>query len=577
MLFELVMDEAFDPWEIDLARFTEAYLERVRSEGGVDFAVAGRLLYMAWSILYLQSKELLQNRALPAADPAGRPRGRAGRVRRRVLRLPRDAPEAVDVTTAVLGGTDDPALVQMVRHPETRPVSLLELVHAFGDAEEEARTALRIQELRERLREEQKASPEVLVHGDIPERDLADAWEIACGTTRNEPFPILELWRADRGPRPARVGVPRPPVPRPGTGRSTSTRPDWPRLRSSWSGSPTCVRRWALGRSDDARQGRRARAAHGGACCSRAESRVSVKELTDALGRGRLPPGPGRAQAAHPGVRRPADGARGPARRRPVRPPIAPGVRRRGPAVTPVEMAPRTLKALTLIAYHQPILQSLLVEDARRSGVRGGRTPPGTRPASGPSRRAPPSNSGRRRRSPSTSGSRRRSRTEIRRFLETKLGDHARRASRRPSAAERARARRAAHDIARPTLPRRPGPAYRTRQNAPHRGIDRLRRAQGSAVRAGERRWRGSWARPMGRRRRRTLRTGGGGGMGPGTSRRRGGPAGPHVRGGRGPVRPARGLVRAGRGDPWRRTRSSQTMRATRAARGGSRAPRRRR
>jgi segregation and condensation protein B len=30
-------------------------------------------------------------------------------------------------------------------------------------------------------------------------------------------------------------------------------------------------------------------------------------------------------------------------------------------AVTPVEMAPRTLRALTLIAYHQPILQSHLV------------------------------------------------------------------------------------------------------------------------------------------------------------------------------------------------------------------------
>lgn len=30
-------------------------------------------------------------------------------------------------------------------------------------------------------------------------------------------------------------------------------------------------------------------------------------------------------------------------------------------SVTPVEMAPRTLKALTLVAYHQPILQSMLV------------------------------------------------------------------------------------------------------------------------------------------------------------------------------------------------------------------------
>ena len=30
-------------------------------------------------------------------------------------------------------------------------------------------------------------------------------------------------------------------------------------------------------------------------------------------------------------------------------------------SVTPVEMAPRTVKALTLIAYHQPLLQSNLV------------------------------------------------------------------------------------------------------------------------------------------------------------------------------------------------------------------------
>jgi segregation and condensation protein B len=30
-------------------------------------------------------------------------------------------------------------------------------------------------------------------------------------------------------------------------------------------------------------------------------------------------------------------------------------------SVTPVEMAPRTVKALTLVAYHQPVLQSMLV------------------------------------------------------------------------------------------------------------------------------------------------------------------------------------------------------------------------
>ena len=193
VLFELVMKEEFDPWEIDLVRFTQVYVERVRSEGGVDFAVAGRLLCMAWSILYLQSEELLKNRGNPPDAP--------------VEETPLDdgflsdmgSPEALDVTQVVLGSTESPALVQMVRHSETRPVSLLELVNAFGEAEVEARRSLRIQELRERLREEQRAPPEVLVHGDIPERDLADVWEMALSHPKGEPFPLLDLWRSTLG------------------------------------------------------------------------------------------------------------------------------------------------------------------------------------------------------------------------------------------------------------------------------------------------------------------------------------------------------------------------------------------
>ncbi len=194
LLFELVLEEAFDPWEIDLVRFTEVYLERVRSEGRVDFAVAGRLLYMAWSILYLQSRELLQARETPAPEEAA-PDGPVDDTYLADL----STPEAVDVTTAVLDAADGPALQPMVRHPETRPVSLLELVDAFREAEDDARRALKVQELRERLREEQRSPPEVLVHGDIPERDLTDAWAAAMRHPIGEPFPLLELWRPEQG------------------------------------------------------------------------------------------------------------------------------------------------------------------------------------------------------------------------------------------------------------------------------------------------------------------------------------------------------------------------------------------
>ncbi len=197
LLFELVMDEAFDPWEIDLARFTQLYVERVQSAEPMDFAVAGRLVYMAWSILYLQSEGILRLRNTPLAAPA-EPEGEG---------LPIDdgylgemtSPEQLDVTAAILGAPEGPALTPMVRHSETRAVSLLELVSAFGAAEAEARTSLRIQELRERLREEQRAAPEVVVHGDLPEADLADAWQAASAHPVGTAFPLLSLWRPAQG------------------------------------------------------------------------------------------------------------------------------------------------------------------------------------------------------------------------------------------------------------------------------------------------------------------------------------------------------------------------------------------
>ena len=101
------MEEEFDPWEIDLVRFTEVYLERVRAEGGVDFAVAGRLLYMAWSILYLQSEALLEARANPP-DPA---LDGADPIDDALPRPSSTTPEAVDVTSAVLDGPTAPPLV----------------------------------------------------------------------------------------------------------------------------------------------------------------------------------------------------------------------------------------------------------------------------------------------------------------------------------------------------------------------------------------------------------------------------------------------------------------------------------
>ncbi len=199
MLFELVLAESFDPWEIDLVRFTQSYLERVREDSSFDFPVAGRLLSMAWGILYLQSEEVLRQRELPPeGDPSSEGTDPIDPSSETYLDL-LQTPESVDVTSTILDGSTPSPLLEMVRHPEIRPVSLLELVRAFDEAETGARASARIQELRERLREEQRAPPEVLVHGDIPEQDVQAVWAGVLKHAKDEPFPFLDLWKESSG------------------------------------------------------------------------------------------------------------------------------------------------------------------------------------------------------------------------------------------------------------------------------------------------------------------------------------------------------------------------------------------
>ena len=190
LLFELVLSEEFNPWEIDLVKFTQLYMDRVK-DIGMDFTVAGRLIYMAWNILLLQSQEILTTRHSEAMEGDGTEE-----------LSPIDdtylgemtTPEAVDVTHSVLTGSEPP-LEAMVRHAETRPVSLMELARAFQEAEEQAKRSLEIQEARNRLREAQRAIGEVLVHGDIPESELAHAWETVAAHPVGEEFDLSEILR----------------------------------------------------------------------------------------------------------------------------------------------------------------------------------------------------------------------------------------------------------------------------------------------------------------------------------------------------------------------------------------------
>jgi segregation and condensation protein A len=189
LLFELVLSEEFNPWAIDLVRFTELYVDRIKI-AGMDFPVAGRLLYMAWNILFLQSKVVLDSHQEPSPDVALS--GNDGPIDEGYLADMTTA-EEIDATSAILT-TDAPPFQSMVRHSETRPVSLMELAKAFQEAENEARIALEAERTRQMLRVEQGKAHEVLVHGEeVPIVDLHAVWLVAQKHALGESFPMTEV------------------------------------------------------------------------------------------------------------------------------------------------------------------------------------------------------------------------------------------------------------------------------------------------------------------------------------------------------------------------------------------------
>jgi len=171
LVFELVLSQNFDPWDIDLVSFTDMYLKRTR-EAQVNFIIAGRLVFMAWSILKMQSERVLQMN-VDANDLfcAGWDFDSLDEFcsEDNSVQVSADVPESVD-------------LVEAIRHQSQRPVSLIELLDAFEDARDEAQ---RIEE-RARLREQLKLTPENFdpkSHSEDLEREVEAVWKriAKCG------------------------------------------------------------------------------------------------------------------------------------------------------------------------------------------------------------------------------------------------------------------------------------------------------------------------------------------------------------------------------------------------------------
>ncbi len=160
-VFELVLSNDLDPWDIDLMEFARLYASKVKGEEEVNFVIAGRLMLMAWSILRMQSEGVLQ---------------RSERREEHFEDWDLECLDIIDEEPRVrLCMPEEVDLDEVVRHKGFRPVTLVELLDAFEDASREQE----LNDRRERARTANRAKQDKFdtkAHNDDMEKDVDEVW-----------------------------------------------------------------------------------------------------------------------------------------------------------------------------------------------------------------------------------------------------------------------------------------------------------------------------------------------------------------------------------------------------------------
>jgi len=172
--FELVMRQQLNPWNIDLVNFSTMYLKRAKEEK-IDLMTAGRMIYMAWKVLKLQSNDLVEN--MEAVDEEREEPFGWG-----------DIPTGTWVEnddgysyTNLVMNMPNPPLDEPIRRNAKRKVTLIELLDAFDQARMDSEEYQLIERQRraERLRLSEKARKRMVgtAHEDNVEDDVEVVWE----------------------------------------------------------------------------------------------------------------------------------------------------------------------------------------------------------------------------------------------------------------------------------------------------------------------------------------------------------------------------------------------------------------
>jgi len=171
--FELVMQQHLNPWDIDLVSFSTMYLKRAKEEK-IDLVTAGRIIYMAWKVLKLQSNDLVVS--MEGVEESYEPFG-WGDIPSEMW-LSQD--DAYSYTNLVMNNPKPP-IEEPLRRSAKRKVTLIELLDAFNEARKESEEYILLEqqraEERERLSTLARKRMKGTAHEDHLEEDVEEIWK----------------------------------------------------------------------------------------------------------------------------------------------------------------------------------------------------------------------------------------------------------------------------------------------------------------------------------------------------------------------------------------------------------------
>jgi segregation and condensation protein A len=190
LVFELVVQQRFDPWDINLIEFSKMYMSRVKKATEINLIIAGKIVYMAWEILKLQSEQALHRADRPEKvdilfdgwDPEG-------------FDLFVD-PFELGAGEAMLHSEQMP-IDEKIRRRSDRPVTLIDLLDAFEEAKKESDIR---QELSKFMQKYKRPDFDDKSHKESLEDDIAMVWERLqkCGTGPISMADLFEGGKEDR-------------------------------------------------------------------------------------------------------------------------------------------------------------------------------------------------------------------------------------------------------------------------------------------------------------------------------------------------------------------------------------------